>query len=106
MLVTWGGSGWQSKGIDHDCSRVYCMTPEEWEGWQQANRVAHRNDRADRPCRDCSIPFAEAQRSIWRCNGVPAQAGRVPLLTPDERVERRRATRRDSSRRQRAQASA
>jgi hypothetical protein len=62
------------------------MTADEWDGWWDANNALHPSRRADSPCVDCTTAFALEQRAI--CTGVPG-------LTREERLDRRRARRRE-----------
>ena len=64
-----------------------CMTADEWDGWWDANLLLHPSRRADSPCVDCTLAFAASQRAV--CDGIPGD------LTPTERLDRRRARRRE-----------
>lgn len=64
-----------------------CMTADEWDGWSDANLLLRPSRRADSPCVDCTLAFALEQRAV--CDGTPGD------LTPAERLERRRARRRE-----------
>jgi len=63
------------------------MTADEWAGWWDANLLLHPRDRADSPCVDCTPAFAASQRAA--CTGSPGD------LTREERLDRRRARRRE-----------
>jgi hypothetical protein len=67
--------------------RSPCMTEGEWSGWWDLNLLLHPRDRAADPCEDCTLIFAASQRAV--CDGTPGD------LTPAERLERRRARRRE-----------
>lgn len=47
-----------------------CMDAPEWVDWQRLNPV-RISERADRPCADCPMDFANQMRSEGRCNGEP-----------------------------------
>lgn len=77
-----------------------CMTATELAMWQEANAALTKN-RADAPCRDCPLAFAEAMRAEGRCNGTPGGAGRAIQPTNDYVLARRRRQWREASARAR-----
>jgi hypothetical protein len=85
------------------------MTPQESAAWWQADALI-RGERhhAVSPCSDCSLRFAEGMRLVNRCDGhYPGEFGPAPISesrgwrysTEEERIEARRRSWRDQSRR-------
>jgi len=56
----------------------HCMTAEEYAGWRQANAQTFRNDRARRPCKDCTTEFRNEALLAGACNGVIRSQERPP----------------------------
>ena len=85
-----------------------CMSIGDADLWWQADALI-RGERthAVSPCDDCCRPFAEMKRAEQSCDGhYPGERGPAPVptrpwgyVTEEERLEARRRTWRDSSRR-------
>jgi hypothetical protein len=85
-----------------------CMTEAEHMLWERANRVADK--RAESPCWDCPMAWAEQMRALDACDGTPGQTRkpgrpwkvRRPPGRPRLPDTKRRIQWRESKRRMRA----
>jgi hypothetical protein len=52
-----------------------CMTPEEFDAWEEANRSVRGMGKAESPCRDCTPLFHADMVDGGMCDGTPGSSG-------------------------------
>jgi hypothetical protein len=83
-------------------TRTPCLDDSEWADWVAINTRIIAANRADLPCRDCTVAFAAEMRASGQCTGIPGGRGRFSLEAPSYDRNRRRAQWRAYRRRKRA----